>query len=747
MITEASVDSGAIDGTDANPPVMAVRWISPWDWTPSDAEISILIPFEHTALTVVHRVDGSRERRAFVRAPMVAVLPPGEPCRVFSQRTGETLALTIASSYFARHARVAMCETRLPRLTAHYAAVDPFLREIGNALCDDLHSGRQPNEAYLLPFAGVIATHLVRHYCGALPGATVGAGLPQHKLKRVQAFVDEHLAETLHVHQLAAVANISAFHFARMFKGVTGQSPHQYVVTQRVEFAKALLRDGEMPLIVVAQQAGFRTQGHFTGVFRRYTGCTPRLYRLGCRDEQTAATDGPALLRAMPDDAAMSTVPVTLASARAGDEHLAAGGHDYLPKPIAAQELRDRSDEADGMPGLHQLGQRLLATKGLQPMLEEVLDAIISLHGADFGYVQLQDLASGDLTVMAQRNLPREFLACCGHKPLKGGGCGRSLGEGPRAVDDVTTDAAFEPYRVIAARTGVRAVQSTPLIGHAGEPLGMISTLFRQPHRLDARELCLTELYARHAADAIERTRAEDALHQARDQLAQATRVAAMCELAAEIAHEVNQPLAAVVANGHAAAHWLAAQPPNLEEASLAVARVVSDGLRGGLVLDRMDGLWHGKEIRTPVDLLRVLREVAAIVDDEARRRGVRLGVESLPEAATVLADPVQIQQVVLNLVMNGFEAMDTVPPSRRTLALALDQHGGQTWRVSVRDAGIGLKPGERDRVFDVSYTTKPSGMGIGLAICRSIVQGHGGRLWCTANDVGGETFSFTLPR
>jgi AraC family transcriptional regulator len=290
MVKEASADVAASDGMNAIRPVMAARWMSLSEWTPSDAEIGVLIPCEHAALTAVHRVDGTRERRAFVRAPMVALIPPGEPCRVFSQRPGETLVLMIASSFFARHARVAMGETSVPRLAAHYAALDPFLREIGNALCDDLRSGRPPNDAYLLPLAGVIAMHLVRHYCGALPGATLGGGLPQHKLKRVQEYVDEHLAEPLHVDQLAAEANISAFHFARMFKRATGQSPHLYVVMRRVECAKALLRDGDMPLIVVAQQAGFRTQGHFTGVFRRYTGCTPRLYRLSCRDEQSAAT-------------------------------------------------------------------------------------------------------------------------------------------------------------------------------------------------------------------------------------------------------------------------------------------------------------------------------------------------------------------------------------------------------------------------------------------------------------------------
>jgi AraC family transcriptional regulator len=127
------------------------------------------------------------------------------------------------------------------------------------------------------------AVHPARRYASAAPDNAVRTGLPQHKLKRVQAFVDEHLAEAMHVDQLAGEVHMSPFHFARMFKQTTGQSPHLYVVSQRIERAKALLRDSEVPLIAIAAQTGFRTQGHFTGVFRRYTGLTPRVFRLSCR--------------------------------------------------------------------------------------------------------------------------------------------------------------------------------------------------------------------------------------------------------------------------------------------------------------------------------------------------------------------------------------------------------------------------------------------------------------------------------
>jgi AraC family transcriptional regulator len=126
------------------------------------------------------------------------------------------------------------------------------------------------------------AVHPARRYASAAPDNAVRTGLPQHKLKRVRAFVDEHLAEAMHVDQLAGEVHMSPFHFARMFKQTTGQSPHLYVVSQRIERAKALLRDSEVPLIAIAAQTGFRTQGHFTGVFRRYTGLTPRVFRLSC---------------------------------------------------------------------------------------------------------------------------------------------------------------------------------------------------------------------------------------------------------------------------------------------------------------------------------------------------------------------------------------------------------------------------------------------------------------------------------
>jgi AraC family transcriptional regulator len=243
--------------------------------------IEILIPGGNAALAGTYRTAEGREFRAFVRAPMIAVIPPGQTYRVRCQHADETLVLQIAADFFDAKVRAVRGEPS-PQVVARYAAFDPFMREVGNALQEDLQHSQPPNPAYLEPLAGVIAVHLARHYGSPAANGPAPVGLPQHKLKRVQAFIEAHLAEVLHVDRLAAEVRLSPFHFARMFKLATGQAPHLYVLMQRVD------RDSESPLIEVAARTGFCTQGHFTGVFRRYTGTTPRACRLACRAERAA---------------------------------------------------------------------------------------------------------------------------------------------------------------------------------------------------------------------------------------------------------------------------------------------------------------------------------------------------------------------------------------------------------------------------------------------------------------------------
>jgi AraC family transcriptional regulator len=240
------------------------------------------VPDETAAISTVYRTEAGHARRAFVRAPLVSVVPPGQECSMHCVRPGDTLVLRLAPRFYAARVHAALGEAT--RLAARFAAFDPFIRAIANGLLGELRSGGRLAAAYLEPLGAVLSVHLARHYGAAAAESNTGpCGLPPHRLMHVQAFVRDHIADVLHVERLAAEVHMSQYHFARMFKQATGQPPHLYVVMQRVSHAKALLQETDLPLLEVAEQSGFRTQGHFTGVFRRYTGVTPRTFRLACR--------------------------------------------------------------------------------------------------------------------------------------------------------------------------------------------------------------------------------------------------------------------------------------------------------------------------------------------------------------------------------------------------------------------------------------------------------------------------------
>jgi C4-dicarboxylate-specific signal transduction histidine kinase len=230
-------------------------------------------------------------------------------------------------------------------------------------------------------------------------------------------------------------------------------------------------------------------------------------------------------------------------------------------------------------------------------------------------------------------------------------------------------------------------------------------------------------------------------------QLAHVARVTTLGELAASIAHEVNQPLAAIIANGYASVRWLAAKPPNLAEAHGAVERVIADANRASEVISGIRAfLTRGNSHPTQFQVEDIIGDVMVLLRDEAFRSGVSLLDESAVDVPSVVADRVQIKQVILNLVMNAIEAMRAITGRARDLAVGVQPHAPDAIVVSVRDSGVGLDPRHRERVFEAFFTTKPEGIGMGLAISRSIVNAHGGRLWSTPNKRFGETFPFTLP-
>ena len=247
--------------------------------------------------------------------------------------------------------------------------------------------------------------------------------------------------------------------------------------------------------------------------------------------------------------------------------------------------------------------------------------------------------------------------------------------------------------------------------------------------------------------DLTERKHVEGGLRKAQAELAHVMRVTTLGELTASIAHEVNQPLAAVVTNAAACLRWLDRAPPNLEEARRTAESIVNDGNRAAEVIQRIRALANKADIeKEPIEVNDVVREVIALVQRELISHQVSVRTEFSPALPMILGDRVQLQQVIINLLMNGIEAMQPVTDRPRELLIRSAQDATARVLVSVTDCGVGIAAEDTDRLFNAFFTTKSSGMGMGLSICRSIVEAHGGQLWATADLPHGATFQFTLP-
>ena len=247
--------------------------------------------------------------------------------------------------------------------------------------------------------------------------------------------------------------------------------------------------------------------------------------------------------------------------------------------------------------------------------------------------------------------------------------------------------------------------------------------------------------------DITERKRAEEALQRAQAELAHVTRLTTLGQLAASIAHEVNQPLAAIVADANASLNWLAAAEPELERVRETLAAIATDGHRAADVIQRIRQLATKTEpCKARLDVNDVVREVVALVRAEVARYEITLTLDAAAPLPSVVGDRIQLQQVVLNLVMNAIEAMASVMDRPRELVIRCERHDDDVVRVAVHDTGVGIRASDLDRVFSAFFTTKPSGMGMGLSISRSIIEAHGGRLWAAPNEPHGAIVQFSLP-
>jgi PAS domain S-box-containing protein len=417
--------------------------------------------------------------------------------------------------------------------------------------------------------------------------------------------------------------------------------------------------------------------------------------------------------------------------------------------------LRDElTAELTAMTRLQEFSTELLAINEFHLLLERVLDTTINLQNADCGTIQLYDPVTQALEITGQRGFRQDFLEYFKSVRDTGAACGRAMQLRERViVEDVETDPEYAPHRHIAVSAGYRAVQSTPLFSRGGELLGILSTHFRKPHRPSRRDLRFTDLYARYAAEIIERRQletarrqVEEALQITRAQLARVSRVSSMGELAASIAHEVNQPLTAVINNSNACLRLLADHNLEPEVLTRALLEIVADSTRASAVIARIRAfIKKAPAERNELNVNELIQEVLTLTNREFSEHEVMLERELTDPLPQVMGDRVQLQQVLLNLFMNGAEAMSPVTNRPRILRVQsrVDEFGDVL--IAVRDSGTGLDM-DGDRVFGPLFTTKANGIGMGLTISRSIIEAHGGRLWTEPNFPEGAAFCFTLP-
>jgi len=341
-------------------------------------------------------------------------------------------------------------------------------------------------------------------------------------------------------------------------------------------------------------------------------------------------------------------------------------------------------------------------------------------------------------------------------------------------VDDIRTDPRFSPWRVAALARGYSSCMAVPLIASsklrgAMDLRGTLNLYSAECNSFDESTveyytgLATSVTYAvmalrGHLAEDLtsgvmalraseERKRAQDALQAAQADLARATKFTAMAQMAASIAHEINQPLAAVVANGNAGLRWLANTTPDFGEAMAALKRIVSDAHRASEVIGSIRAMFK-KDIQEKalLDLNQLIREVLMLVHAELQSQRVSVHTELMEDLPHVLADRVQLQQVIMNLIMNASEAMASVTNRARVLRVKSEVDESHDVLMTVEDSGTGIDPNDANRIFDAFFTKKSHGLGMGLSICQSIIEAHNGRLWASPGIHHGSIFHVALP-
>jgi len=415
------------------------------------------------------------------------------------------------------------------------------------------------------------------------------------------------------------------------------------------------------------------------------------------------------------------------------------------------QDITERKRAEQRLVTQHTVTQMLAEAATLEEVTPKILQTICEFLSWDLGALWSIDREAGVLRcvkVWHKESLEVPQFEAISRESTFMAGIGLPgrvwFSREPMYIPDVVRDSNF-PRAPIAGGEVLHAAFGFPIL-LGSEALGVMEFFSHEIRPPDQELLNMMATLGSQIGQFIERTRAEEKLHKAQAELAHVTRVMTMGELTTSIAHEVNQPLAAIVTNANACLRWLAGGPPNLDEAREAVGRIVRDGNRAGDVIARIRSLVRKTDTeKALLDINEIVQEVILLAQSEAGRKGVVLRMQLAADTLPVLGDRVQLQQVIINLVMNGVEAMASVADRRRELLIRSAQHGSDHVLVAVQDSGIGINSQNLEKIFNPFYTTKLQGMGMGLAISRSIVDNHGGRLWAVPNEGPGATFQFTL--
>lgn len=387
----------------------------------------------------------------------------------------------------------------------------------------------------------------------------------------------------------------------------------------------------------------------------------------------------------------------------------------------------------------------------LQPIFDIIIQSATRLCRATYGNLRLAEAEGFRLVAevsypssVAERwrqptfNIPRGPLAQMAAR------------KSPLHLPDLAVEKDYLKIPAVAdlVKLGrIRTMLIVPMLMSKDTVIGAITVSRTRVQPFTEKEIEMVADFAAQATIALETTRRERQYRDVQIQLAHANRVATIGQLSASIAHELKQPLSAVVSHGGATLRWLARNQPEIEEAKQAVECIIKDANRASEVLGRIHRLVKKESLRT--DTLNVndaILEVIPLIHSEAVKNGVTLQRQLTDHLPNIQGDRVQLQQVILNLMVNAIQAMSGLTEGIRELHIGTESAEEEGVRIAVRDTGPGLSAENLQRLFEPFYTTKPNGMGMGLSICRSIIEDHGGRLWATGLHPHGALFQFTIP-